>query len=126
LSINSTTLSNQIKANLDSQFGDATFGTERQKVANAIGSAVADAHNADLVAGGLSFVDQETPAGTVNGVNATFTLAQAPTPASSLHLYLNGVRLRQGTDYTLSGTTITYVAGSVPQTGDTHHADYRY
>jgi hypothetical protein len=126
LSINSTTLSNQIKANLDSEFGDATFGTERQKVANAIGSAVAGAHNADLIAGGVNFVDEETPSGTVNGSNATFTLANAPTPATSLHLYLNGVRLRQGTDYTLSVATITYAAGSIPQTGDTHHADYRY
>lgn len=72
-----------------------------------------------------TFVDGETPTGTIDGVNATFTLANAPSPATSLILYLNGVRLRVGTHYTLSGATITYLAGSIPQTGDAHVADYR-
>jgi hypothetical protein len=123
--IDGTALSNTIKANLDAQLGDATFSGERQKLANAIGQGVAAAHNADTGgAGGI--VDSEVPAGTVNGTNGAFTLAQVPTPAASLHLYLNGIRLRLGTHYSLSGNTITYVAAHVPQTGDEHYADYRY
>jgi len=37
--------------------------------------------------GAGTFVDSETPAGTINGVNAVFTLAVAPSPASSLFLF---------------------------------------
>ncbi len=70
----------------------------------------------------VTFVDGETPSGAVNGSNQTFTLAATPT-AGSVHLYLNGVRLRAGTDFTISGATITMVAA--PQTGDWLHADYR-
>jgi hypothetical protein len=88
--------------------------------------AIAAAHNADASGSAVNVVDGETPAGTVNGANAAFTLAHAPNPASSLHLFLNGIRLWPGTDYTLSGATITYAGGMIPQTGDTHGADYRY
>jgi len=73
--------------------------------------------------GSTNFVDAEIPSGTVNGSNVTFTLAHTPT-AGSLHFYLNGVRLRPTTDYTLAGATITMVAA--PQTGDWLYADYRY
>jgi hypothetical protein len=88
--------------------------------------AIAAAHNADASGSAVNVVDGETPAGTVNGANAAFTLAYAPNPASSLHLFLNGIRLWPGTHYTLSGATITYAAGMIPQTGDTHGADYRH
>jgi hypothetical protein len=75
--------------------------------------------------GGPLFVDDETPSGPVNGVNASFTLAGAPTPASSLFLYRNGLLMRQGIGYTLSGSTITVLAGSIPSTGDSLQAWYR-
>jgi hypothetical protein len=61
----------------------------------------------------------------VNGANATFTLANAPI-AGSLNLFINGFRLTQGSGYTLSGSTITYQAGYIPNAGDTHEASYRY
>lgn len=67
----------------------------------------------------------ETPSGTVNGSNATFTLANAPV-AGSLNLFINGFRLTQGSGYTLSGSTITYQAGYIPNSGDTHEATYRW
>lgn len=75
-----------------------------------------------------TFVDGETPSGTINGTNTTFQLAGAPAPATSLHLYLNGLRLCTGTcanaaDYTLSGQTINFA--SPPQPGDQILADYR-
>lgn len=56
---------------------------------------------------GANFADDETPAGLMNGVNQIFTLANAPNPSTCLQLYYNGVLLLQGTDYTLSGKTIT-------------------
>lgn len=79
--------------------------------------------------GGLSsanFADNEVPAGTVDGVNATFTLAATPT-AGTQHLYKNGIRQNPGAgnDYTISTATITFLAGNIPQTGDALLADYR-
>lgn len=49
----------------------------------------------------------ESPSGSLNGTNTVFTLAAAPSPGSALILALNGVVLRPGTDYTISGATIT-------------------
>lgn len=74
----------------------------------------------------FNFADNETPSGAINGSNAVFTLAHAPTPAASLELTKNRITLIQGTDFTVSGSTITYLAGSIPQTGDIHVASYRF
>lgn len=73
-----------------------------------------------------TIVDLETPSGTIDGANTTFTLANAPSPAASLHLYLNGVLQLAGTHFTLSGATITFLAGFIPQVGDVLRASYRY
>jgi len=74
-----------------------------------------------------SFVDGEIPSGAINGVNLVFTLANAPNPASSLKLYKNGVLLQQNTDYTLSGSTITFASPNIaPLSGDLLTAFYRY
>ena len=60
---------------------------------------------------GQRFSDAETPSGAFNSSNTSYTLAHAPNPAASLLLFLTstGIRLLQlqGTDYTLSGSTIT-------------------
>ncbi len=72
------------------------------------------------------FSDSEAPAGAINGANTAFTLAFTPSPAASLELYLNGLRLDDGIDYTLSGNSITFFTGSIPQTGDILLASYRY
>lgn len=77
------------------------------------------------VAGEAEFVDAETPAGTVDGVNASFTLAGAPNPASSLLLFRNGMLQKQGFDYLLEGSAITFATSAVPQSGDTLLAGYR-
>lgn len=75
-----------------------------------------------------NFIDAETPAGTINGVNDTFTLANTPSPAASLFLfhadgspYIGG-----GVHYTLVADTITFDALAIPQTGDLLRANYRY
>jgi len=73
-----------------------------------------------------TFVDLETPSGTIDGVNDTFPLADSPNPAGSLHLYKNGqLMLAGGQDYTLTGNVIVYGAGAIPQIGDVHRASYR-
>jgi len=77
-------------------------------------------------AAGGSLADGEIPAGTVNGVNTVFTLVSSPSPAASLELYRNGLFQRQGTDYQISGTTVTFFLASVPQTGDLLVASYRF
>ncbi len=74
---------------------------------------------------GPTFADGETPAGIVDGANLAFTLSAAPTPASSLALYRNGVLQKSGQDYTLSGNAVNFAAGSAPQPGDTILASYR-
>ena len=74
---------------------------------------------------GVGFVDAETPAGAVNGLNVVFNLAQTPAPASSLLVYRNGIRLTSGADYTISGNGITFLTGAIPQTGDTLQCSYR-
>jgi len=72
-----------------------------------------------------NFVDGELPTGTMDGVNTSFTLANAPSPASSLYLYRNGLLLEAGTDYTLSGSGIQFVSAATPQPGDSLLASYR-
>lgn len=65
----------------------------------------------------------EVPTGTVNGVNAAFTLAAAPSPASSLFVFLNGALQKSGgEDYTLSSATITFA--SAPPSGSLMVAYY--
>jgi len=73
--------------------------------------------------GSTSFVYDETPSGTINSSNTSFTIASTPV-AGSLTLYRDGQRLiGGGADYTLSGTTITFV--TAPTTGSTLKVDYQ-
>lgn len=71
-----------------------------------------------------SFVTRETPTGSVNGVNTTFTLANTPV-AGSEEVYLNGLLQEPGAgnDYTIATATITMLAA--PLTGDRLRVNYR-
>ena len=71
------------------------------------------------------FQDAETPGGTIDGVNAAFTLVAAPNPAASLELTKNGIVQKAGLDYMLSGSTVTFVAGAEPLSGAVLLAWYR-
>lgn len=71
-------------------------------------------------------VDGETPAGAINGTNSSFSLSRAPDPKKSLHLFRNGLRLKQGVDYSLSGANVTFLPGGIPQSGDLLIADFSY
>lgn len=84
-----------------------------------------DGSTVPCTTGPMGMIDNEALAGTINGVNTVFTLANAPNPGGSLAVYRNGVRLRNGADYALSSNTITFLAGAVPRTGDSLVATYR-
>jgi hypothetical protein len=72
-----------------------------------------------------TFVDFEIPAGSIDGTNPVFVLSAAPSPASSLVLHRNGMKLSAGGDYSISGSTILFAAGAVPQPGDLLVSSYR-
>ncbi len=72
---------------------------------------------------GGNTVTGEIPAGSINGTNASFTLAVVPL-AGSLAFYQNGTRLLSGVDYNLSASTVTLI--TAPKPGDTLLADYRH
>ncbi len=71
-----------------------------------------------------TFVNGETPVGLVNGLNPTFTLANAPSGAS-LQLFRNGILQQAGADFSLNGSTIQFVGGAIPQPLDILVAQYR-
>jgi hypothetical protein len=73
-----------------------------------------------------NYSDGEIPLGLINSSNTTFTLAHAPSPAASLALYRNGLLMSQGADYTITANVITFFVASVPRTGDSLLAGYRF
>lgn len=74
-----------------------------------------------------TFADNETPVGTIDGVNTIFTLAHSPSPATSSQGFVNGLLQDFGVDYTLSGATITFaVAPPAVPTPATLTWFYRY
>ncbi len=68
-------------------------------------------------------VSGETPTGTINGSNATFTIAHTPV-SGSVSVFLNGLMERPTTDWTISGSTITMI--DIPQTGSNLLINYQY
>jgi|SRR5581483_47276 len=70
------------------------------------------------------FVVNETPSGTINGSNTSFTLANTPL-AGTEQIFQDGILLLKGAglDYTISGATITMI--NAPATGDNLRASYQ-
>jgi hypothetical protein len=77
--------------------------------------------------GGSTPIRNETPSGAIDGVNVAFGLAHVPIGGTT-RVYLLGVRLQSGSgnDYTVSGSTLTFESGQVPQTGAWILVDYEY
>lgn len=90
-------------------FGEGSLTPEEELVIQAI-------------AAGSYFVYRETPSGSVDSLNTSFTLAHTPKPTESLCLFLNGQLLTYTEDYTLSGNTITFL--TAPDTGSFVRASY--
>ena len=70
------------------------------------------------------YIDDETPSGTIDGSNTSFTISKAPNPVNSLKVYVGGIRLRVTEDYTFSGRTITFT--TAPLTNSIILVDFRY
>lgn len=62
---------------------------------------------------------RESLVGTVDGVNAVFAIG-SPLVADKEMIFNNGLLQRPGAgnDYTISGQQVTFLTGSIPQTGD--------
>ena len=103
-----------ITAGTTAQFfrGDKTFQTLNAAALSDFGTAVNG-----------KFVTRETPTGSVNGTNTSFALANTPV-AGSESVFLNGILQEPGSgnDYTISGSTITYL--TAPVTGDRIRVSY--
>lgn len=107
--------------------GQVTAGAGLTKTGNTIDVIAADTSitvNADSIQVNLALhIKRETPSGSVNSSNVTFTLANTPVSGSE-EVYLNGLLQEPGAgnDYTISGATITYLAA--PLTGDRIRVSY--
>lgn len=73
--------------------------------------------------GSGTYTSNETPSGTINSSNTSFTLAHTPV-SGTVSLYLNGLYQVPSVDYTISSGTVTY--SSAPFTGDSLMAIYTY
>ena len=85
-----------------------------------------DGTSGPCATGGVVFVDGETLAGIVDGVNNSFALSAAPNPLSSLMIYRNGILLSRGSDFSITATNVSFVPRSIPNPGDTMQAWYRH
>lgn len=72
----------------------------------------------------VQFSDCEVPIGVIDGVNKIFTWAHSANPASSMSVFLNGVKQMAGNDFTLAGTVMTMAVA--PPAGSILHGSYRY
>jgi len=64
----------------------------------------------------------ETPSGTIDGSNLVFTLAQTPVENAAVDVFLDGLKQIPGTDYSVSGITITFT--TAPANGQLLRVDY--
>ena len=80
----------------------------------------------DVDIGGIlpSYIDEEIPTGTINGINKIFSTSIAPSPGSSVYVFLDGQLMTPAVDYTLVGGIITFV--TAPIVGQVILVSYRY
>lgn len=71
----------------------------------------------------VQYSDRETPSGVVDGINNIFTLSEVP-ELNSEHVYLNGLLQEENYDYTISGSTISFI--DTPWSGSRLKCSYRY
>ena len=70
-------------------------------------------------------VYEETPSGTINGSNTSFTLLHIPI-SGTIELYLNGVLQRLGAGYDYQSTSASLTFTIAPISGDTILVNYKY
>jgi len=129
LASNLSTLTSTVNGNTTSLTGLNTsvgdLNTSVTNLGNSLTALTATVNTLSASGSSAVFVDAETPGGTMNGANTAFTLANPPAPATSLKLFRNGLLQQVNIDFTLSGSAITFLAGSVPQAADYVRAYYR-
>jgi hypothetical protein len=93
-------------------------GSQGQVTISATGTGSGDRGGAPSTSLITELVLNETPTGTVDGDNLTFTLEYTPSSASSVMLWMNGQLLNQGVgkDYVVASQTVTM--SFPPQVGD--------
>jgi phage-related tail fiber protein len=113
-----------ISANIDTNAGLKFDASTPKKIQVALDGTSLSVSAAGIKVNAAKFVTRETPAGTLNGVNVTFTLAATPTVGTE-EVFLNGLLQEPGAgnDYTISGATITYLAA--PVSTDRLRVNYR-
>jgi hypothetical protein len=75
--------------------------------------------------GGGSIAYQEVPTGTVNGINPTFgPLTYLPSDDNSALVLVDGLAQTLGVHFTITGSTITFLAGSIPASGQSVYVYY--
>jgi hypothetical protein len=95
--------------------GDIDISTLPQYITVAVGATI------QTSAG--NFVIGETPSGTINGSNATFTTASGFVP-ESVQVFVNGVSQTNTVDYTTSGVN-TIIFNFSPVNGDYIRVNYK-
>lgn len=85
------------------------------------GSSVRGSYFAPIVSGNR--VNNEAPNGTIDGTNTVFSLSQPPL-LSTEEIYVGAGRVFPGIDYTISGSTFTFINGAQPVLGNSVHASY--
>lgn len=120
ISGSSNTLTNIGNGSLTNSSVTVTAGT-----ALSGGGAVSLGGSVTLNLNTAKFITRETPSGTINGSNATFTLANTPV-AGSESVFFNGILLESGAgnDYTISTNTLTMLVDYIPATGDKIRVSY--
>ena len=66
----------------------------------------------------------EVPAGTVNGVNADFTIATPALSANHIRVYVDGLRQKETNDYTIAAASAITFSTNPPETGQLLLVDY--
>jgi hypothetical protein len=76
----------------------------------------------------VNFSWNEVPTGLVDGSNRAFNFLYAPNPPSAFMLFLNGQKQREGagSDFILSGSTVTFDTTNTPRSGANIDATYQY
>jgi len=72
----------------------------------------------------INFVDDDTACASWPGASV-YALTHEPNPASSVTVSQNGLKLKQGNDYTVSGSMVTFLANP-PHATDLLTCAYRY
>jgi hypothetical protein len=120
ISGSTNTLSNIANASLTNSSVTVTAGTLLST-----GGAVSLGGSVTLNVNTAKFVVRETPSGTINGSNDTFTLAASPISGKE-QIFVNGILQDSGSgnDYVLTGASIVFETASIPATGSKIRVSY--